>query len=93
MQVHVEFQGVSRVAAGTKETVLELAEGTTYNDIVHQLGQQFPGLIGSVIYSEGDTFDASFLDQTSKRIIPQNRMNECPRDGDRITLMSILAGG
>ncbi len=93
MRVSVEFQGVSRVAAGTKETVLELAEGSTYNDIVRLLGQLYPGLIGSVIYAEDDRFDASFLNHATKRVIPQDRMQECPRDGDRITLMSILAGG
>ena len=46
-----------------------------------------------VIYAEGDKFDASILDHATKRVVSQDRMGECPRDGDRVTLMSILAGG
>jgi molybdopterin converting factor small subunit len=93
MRVVVEFQGVARVAAGTKEVELELAEGTTYRDIVRLLGERYPGLVGTIIHAEGTSFDASVLDQATKRVIPEDRMSECPRDGDRITLMSILAGG
>ena len=93
MLVHVEFQGVSRIAAGAKETTLEVPEGTTYRGIVRAVGRRFPALIGNVIQADGDAFEATLLDQTRKRIIGHDRMDETPGDGDRITFMSILAGG
>lgn len=93
IHVVVEFQGVSRVVTGTKATVLELADNSTYQDIVRLLGQLYPKLIGSMIHADGNRFDASILDHSSQRMVAETDMNKCPRDGDRITLMSILAGG
>lgn len=93
MRVVVEFQGVSRVAAGVKETTLELPDNTTYKEIIRLLGQRYPGLVGTIIYADGERFDANILDQATKQVIPQDRLDESPRDGDRLTLMSILAGG
>jgi hypothetical protein len=93
MRVHVEFQGISRIAAGVKETTLEVPEGTTFRGVVRLVGQRYPSLIGNVIQADGDAFEATLLDQTRKRIIGQDRMGDAPDDGDRITFMSILAGG
>jgi molybdopterin converting factor small subunit len=93
MHVHVEFQGVSRIAAGVRETTLEVPEGTTYRGIVRAVGRRYPTLIGNVIQANGDAFEATLLDQTRKRIIGQDQMGEALRDGDRVTFMSILAGG
>ncbi|NLF01020.1 MAG: MoaD/ThiS family protein [Anaerolineales bacterium] len=93
MRVHVEFQGISRIAAGVKETTLEVAEGSTFRDVVRMVGEKYPALVGNVIQADGDAFEATLLDQTRKRIITAAQMDEAPQDGDRITFMSVLTGG
>ena len=94
MQVLIEFMGVARIAGGVKQTTLELEEGTTFRQIVRLLGQQYPKLRGEVIQADGETLQASnMLNLNGRRMIQPAQMDDVPSDGDRLILMSILAGG
>lgn len=94
MQVSVEFMGVARVLSGIKQVTLNLEEGTTFRQIVRLLGQKYPQLIGEVIQPDGETFQASnMLNLNGRRMIQPAQMDDTPHDGDRLVLMSILAGG
>jgi molybdopterin converting factor small subunit len=94
MRVHMEFLGLSRLAAGVKEIALDLEKGTTFREIVRLLGTQYPAMIGDVIQPDGETLQVpNILNQNAKRMIQANQMDDSPNDGDRIILMSVSAGG
>ena len=94
MRIHVELLGISRLIAGEKEIALDLEEGTTFRDVVRTLGTRYPALVGNVIQPDGETLHAPHIfNHNAKRMIQENQMGDSPSDGDRVTLMSILAGG
>ena len=94
MRIHMEFLGLSRLAAGAKEITLDLEEGTTFRDIVRTLGTRYPDMIGNVIQPDGETLHIpNIFNLNAKRMIQAGQMGDSPSDGDRIILMSISAGG
>lgn len=94
MNIQMEFTGVSRVVTGEKKVPLDLDDGTTFRDIVRILGVRYPQLIGEVLHVDGETLQASnMLNLNGKRMIQPVHMDDRPSDGDRLILMSILAGG
>ncbi|HQE93593.1 MAG TPA: MoaD/ThiS family protein [Anaerolineae bacterium] len=94
MQVGVEFTGIPRVVTGEKQVSLELKDGTTFREIVRLLGIRYPKMIGEVLQPDGETLQPSTkLNLNGRRMIQPAQMDEAPSHGDRIILMSILAGG
>jgi len=94
MRIHVDFLGLSRLAAGVKEIALDLEEGTTFRDIVRTLGTRYPKMIGNVIQPDGEMLQTpNIFNLNAKRMIQVSQMDDSPSDGDRIILMSISAGG
>lgn len=93
-QVLVEFTGVSRMLTGVSELSLAITPGTTFADIVNNLGQKFPSLLGQIIDKNGSDFIATNLfSLNGKQIIQEGEMNGTPSNGDRLILLSLLAGG
>ena len=94
MRVHVEFLGLSRLAAGVREITLDLEEDTTFRDIVRTLGDRYPKMIGNVIQPDGETLQSpNIFNLNARRMIKANQTDDNPSDGDCIILMSISAGG
>ena len=94
MKVTVEFLGVAGLAAGTREVTLELPEGTTFRQIVRQLSEQYPDLVGKVIAEDRETmFGSNILNRNGKTVIRDELLDTCPQDGDQLFIMAILAGG
>lgn len=94
MRIHVEFLGVARLSTGMRETVLDMAEDATFRDVVRVLGNQYPALIGQVIQPDGETlYPSHVLNHNGRQTIPPRQMGQSLNDGDRIAVMSILAGG
>jgi len=94
VRIHVEFLGLSRLAAGAKEVALDLEEDTTFRDIVRMLGARYPKMIGNVIQPVGETLQTpNIFNLNAKRMIQASQMDGSPSDGDRIILMSVSAGG
>lgn len=92
--IHMQLTGVARVLSGVAELSLTVRPGTSYRDIVHLLGERFPPLMGQVIEADGWTlFPSNLFNLNGTRMIQPEEMNTAPADGDRIVLMSILAGG
>ena len=100
MLVQVEMLGLSRLVTGQREVSLELDREATYRDLVRALSKQYPALIGNVIQSDRESLQApNIFNLNAKQMIQSKQMdnrlaNELnPREGDRIILMSISAGG
>ena len=94
MKIQVEFLGLSRLVTGAKQVSLELAEGATFHDVVHTLGTMYPQLIGDVIKPGNRMLqEPNILNLNARRMIREEHMQSGPRDGDRIIVMSMSAGG
>lgn len=94
MRVHVELFGLARLAAGVKELVLDLEDGTTFRDVVRLLAKRYPAMSVDVIMPDGETLHPpNIFNLNAKRMIQSSQMDESPTDGDRIILMSVSAGG
>lgn len=94
MNITVEFSGIARIVTGTRQVTLEVSDGTTFRQVVRLLGQRYPQLVGEVIHADGETLQASnMLNVNGKRMVQPSQMQASPEDGDRLILMSVLAGG
>lgn len=95
MQVVVEFSGISRIVTKERQITLDLPDGTSFQDLVEVLSFRYPGLVGQVIDPADRTLYASNLfNLNGKHMIrPDAMVGEGPQDGDRLMLMSVLAGG
>lgn len=94
MRIVVEFIGDARLATNVRQTELEVSPDTTYRDLVRLVGERFPTLVGAVIEPDGETLmPANMLNLNGRRSIGASAMGERMNEGDRVTFMSILAGG
>ena len=94
MRIAVEFLGLSRLIAGVKARDFDLVEGTTFQGLVGVLGMTYPAMIGDVIQASGKALQApNIFNLDGKRMIQQNQMQDRLKDGDRVVLMSMSAGG
>ena len=93
-QVQVEFTGISRMLTGQSEVAFKIRQGTTFSEIVKLMGHQFPSMVGQVIEKNGSVFIATNLfSLNGQQIIQESEMDGSPKEGDRLILISLLAGG
>ena len=94
MELMVEFAGLARVHTRVPRFTMQLDEGKTFRQILRMLGGRYPELVGSVIGPGLDSLQSSnMLNLNGKYMIQPSQMDQCPNQGDRLILMSILAGG
>ncbi len=94
MEIVVEFTGIARAIAGSREVGLSVPENTTYNQIVGLLGEKYPGLLGVLIAPDGSTLlNANVFSRAGDEVILPDNMDDCPQTGDRLILLSVIVGG
>jgi len=94
MKVFVELNGVAREITGSGVIEVELGDGESYQGVVEKLAKLKPGLIGILIDLDGKTFLSSNLFvKNGDMSQPAMLMDESPRDGDRLTIISPITGG
>jgi hypothetical protein len=93
-EIAVEFQGISRVLTKSKSAILYLDSTVTYREIIRRLAEMYPDLIGQVINKDLMTFlGSNMLSVNGKRMIRPSDLDCFPQAGEKLILMSILAGG
>ena len=92
MKLTVEFLGLTRKLAQTKESLVEMDEQATLRDVLCVLAVRFPALVGPVIVPE--TFDlvSSHLVNLDGRRAAEN-LDVRLQDGQRLIFMFMEAGG
>ncbi len=92
MKLTVEFLGLSRRLAQTKESLIEVSDQATFRDVLCYLSTNFPALVGPVIIPT--TFDlvSSYMINIDGRRVVQD-LDTRPEDGQRLILMFMEAGG
>jgi len=94
MNVQIEFIGISRLLTGTSKLSLMVDSSTTYQDLLKKITGKFPALVGQVVKPESfEFYPSNMFSLDGKRMIKPQDMNQSCQDGDRLIVMSILAGG
>ena len=94
MDLTIEFAGLSRVLTRLSRTSLQVKPDTTFRELLTILSEKHPELVGEVIHVNRSTLQSSnMLNVNGKHMVQPAEMDQSPSDGDRVILMSILAGG
>lgn len=94
INVTVEFTGISRILTGETEIAIPLQDGGRLEDIVKQLGQRFPALIGEVINDDGRSMiPTNLFSINGEQILHEDQLHYQPKNGERLIMLSLLAGG
>ncbi len=94
MQVNVEFTGISRVLTGQPGCALSLEEPACIQDVVAALSARYPALVGDIIGKDGRTLIATnVFSLNGKKILHESDLQFQPKEGDKLILLSLLAGG
>ncbi len=93
MQITLAVSGIAAAIIGSKELVLSLPDGATYNQIIRQLGGTYPALKGVVINPEGNALLNANVLIVNDYVILERMLDDSPRDGDRLMLMAFIVGG
>jgi len=94
IQVKVEFSGLSRILAKANDMQLFLSPNQTYVDVIRLVAEKYPALVGNVIDKiKTALFPSNVFSRDGKTIVLPEQMNDTPRDGEVLILLSLLAGG
>ena len=94
MRVAIEFTGISRILTGKTECMLSLDPNSSLRDVVVSLAKKYPELIGEVIKEDGETlFPDDVISLNGEKIFHGDDPQLELRDGDKLFLLSLLAGG
>lgn len=90
----IEFSAVSRVLTGVSEFPLSLKQGASIADVVSAIGKKFPQLLGQIIEKDGHALiPTNIFSVNGQKIVHESDTTFQPGDGDRLILLSLLAGG
>ena len=90
----IEFTGLSSLIAETPETSLSIEDNETYRDVVRALAERFPGLVGILIAPDKNEFlSSNMLVIDGDLVNPVMILDNKPKDGERLHLMSVITGG
>jgi hypothetical protein len=94
MQVEIEFTGISRILTGQFGCILSLHPGDTLHEVITTLAGQFPAMLGEIIEKDGQSLiPTNVISLNGEKILHENDLQFQPHDGDKLILLSLLAGG
>ncbi len=94
IQIKVEFSGLSRILAGANDMQLSISNQETYTDVIRYVAERYPTLVGNVIEkNKNSLFPSNIFSRDGKTVVRPEQMNDIPRDGETLILLSLLAGG
>ncbi len=92
MKLTVEFLGLSRRLAQTRESLVEINDQATLRDVLRSLAARFPALVGPVIVpGTFDLISSHIINIDGKRAVEDLEVR--PQDGQHLILMFVEAGG
>lgn len=92
MKLRVEFLGLSRRLAQTKESLVEVDDRATLRSVVRHLAARYPALVGPVIVPDSFDLAESYMMNIDGRCAVTD-LDQPARDGQRLILMFVEAGG
>ncbi len=94
MKVTVEFLSLPIVAkiVGSKTITLDFF-GSTVVDLLHELARKYGAGVQKFLFDESGQFDMSLALTVNREWVRQNQMDRALHEGDRVTIMMLVAGG
>jgi molybdopterin converting factor small subunit len=94
LKVTIELNGMPREIVGSGEIEVRVPDGTTYAGVVAGLAALKPQLVGILIDQDGRTFlSSNMFIRDGDMAQPAMLMNEQPKDGEHLTIISPITGG
>jgi pheromone shutdown protein TraB len=92
--VTIELTGIAKSIAGHSQVKLEISASATYHDVVFELARLYPDLVNILIDADRRNFLSSNLFIINDEMTdPVFLMEQHPRNGDKLTLLSVMTGG
>jgi len=92
--ITIEFTNLARVIVGENQIDMEVSPDETYADVVERLGRMYPDLLGILIEPDGRKFmNSNMFIINNEMADPVMVMEDTPKPGDRLTLVSVATGG
>ena len=92
MKLAVEFLGLSRRLAQTKDSLVEVGDQATFRDVLRQVGVCFPALVGPIIVPGSHDLVSSYMLNVNGRRVARD-LDERAEGAKRLILMFVEAGG
>ncbi len=95
MKITVDFLSLPNIVkkVGSKTIVLDFS-GTTVNDLVREVAGKYGSDVQKFLLDEGGNLDMHLGVAINRQDwIRQNEMDRPLRDGDRVTILMLVAGG
>ena len=95
MKVTLEFLSLPNVVKmiGSKTVALDIS-GTTINDLVREVAGKYGRDVQKFLLDESGQLDTSLaIAINQQELIYRDQMDRPLRDGDRVTIMMLVAGG
>ena len=92
MNLTVEFLGLSRGLAQTKESLVTLGGQATFRDVLREVAFRFPALLGSIISPDNFELTPAFMLNVGGRRVVHD-LDMPASDGQRLIIMFLEAGG
>ena len=92
MKLRVEFLGLSRRLAQTKESLVEVGDRATLRSVIRHLAVRYPALVGPVIVPDSFDLAESYMMNIDGRRADTD-LDQRPQDGQRLVLMFADLGG
>jgi molybdopterin converting factor small subunit len=90
----VEFTGMAKNIAGEATIQLTFPPEATFHDVVQKLAALYPDMVNILIDPNERIFLSSNLFVINDEMTsPVFIMEEHPKDGDKLTLLSVMTGG
>ncbi len=93
-QITIEFTNLARVIAGEKEIQRAFPQASTYADIIAWLADTYPDMVGILIQENRRAFTNSTMFIINNEMsLPAFILEQTPKEGERLTIVSIPTGG
>jgi molybdopterin converting factor small subunit len=95
MKITVEFLSLPNIVKkiGSKTIVLDFS-GTTVRDLVREVAEKYGSDVKKFLLDETGNLDMTLALMINKQEwIRHNQMERLMQDGDRVTIMMLVAGG
>jgi molybdopterin converting factor small subunit len=94
MKVLIELNGMPREIAGGETIEVTVPAGATYAGVVAGLAALKPELVGILIDQDGRTFlSSNMFIRDGDMAQPAMLMEEQPKDGEHLSIISPITGG
>jgi molybdopterin converting factor small subunit len=88
----VEFFGLPRRLSGVREATVQVKEGATLRDVVVALSEMFPAFLGELVHPQTYDLEEPYFFNIDARHVPRS-LEHVPKDGERLLLLFLEAGG